>query len=85
MATATPLTTPLERHDHCPNCAVICPDVQVARQFRFHLVKLPHDDNPQWLRRFEDAIELLRYHNIDRVTICSGGRHMTLWLPTEEN
>lgn len=84
MATAGPVPGPITEHSHCPNCAVFCPDVQVARQFTRHLLKLPGEHDVRWYTSWEQALAVVQLAGLDRVTICAAGQHMTLWLPTKE-
>jgi len=73
----------LANHRHCPKCPILVPDVQVARQFKRHLLQLPGEPEPRWYISIAQVVAVALSLDFDRIVICSDERHMTLHLPKE--
>jgi len=73
----------LTEHRHCPKCPVLVPDVQVARQFKRHLIQFPGETSPRWYISIAQAMAVAAALDYERIVLCCDERHMTLHLPKE--
>jgi len=68
----------LSEHEHDQLEPFLVSDVQVARQFWFHLLVLPGDDKPLYHRRLDSALQTLIERGYSTAVVCSAGRHYRL-------
>jgi len=60
--------------------AVLFPEVQVSRQFAFHVLKLPDRPEPTWHRWLPQAFEAAQYAGHDHLTMVIGDTQYQLSL-----
>lgn len=57
---------------------VMWPEVQVSRQYAFHVLKLPGQTEPTWHRWLFQALARLEHAGYDSLTIVIGDAHYRL-------
>lgn len=59
---------------------ILFPEVQVSRQFAFHVLLLPGETEPTWHRFLHQAIEQALLHDFDSLTLVIGEEQYRLSL-----
>lgn len=69
--------------EHDLSQALVVTDIRLARQYSFHAVFIPGNEEPRWCKTFEQvAFELLQAEILTAV-LCSASQHYRLTLPPE--
>jgi len=66
-----------------PTGPVIFPEVQVSRQFAFHVLQLPGQPEPTWHRWLEQAFGAAEYAGYTHLTMVIGDTQYQLSLKKE--
>lgn len=69
--------------DHDPSVALVVTDIRLARQYSFHAVFIPGNDEPRWCKTFEQVAYELLQADILTAVLCSAQQHYRLTLESE--
>jgi hypothetical protein len=78
MPRVTLTATTIASLDDTHHRPYLIPDVQVARQYKHHLLVLPNEAEPRWTSTIAQALEIATSRGYNEVDLITEGHRLTI-------